>query len=67
MAKRTGFVEENWNGRVRQFVTIQCDCGTHLTLHDSGANECNCGTEYNGSGQQLAPRSQWGEETGERF
>ena len=67
MAKRTGFVEKNWNGRVRRFVTIQCDCGAHLTLHDSWSNECNCGTEYNGSGQQLAPRSQWGEETGERF
>jgi hypothetical protein len=27
----------------------------------------NCGTEYNGAGQILAPRYQWGEETGEQF
>jgi len=24
-----------------------------------------CGTDYNWAGQQLAPREQWGEETGE--
>jgi hypothetical protein len=28
-------------------------------------NSCNCGLDYNMSGQQLAPREQWGEETGE--
>lgn len=29
-------------------------------------NTCEkCGTDYNSSGQELAPRSQWGEETGE--
>ncbi len=29
-------------------------------------NTCpSCGTDYNMSGQQLAPRSQWGEDTGE--
>lgn len=28
-------------------------------------NTCDCGADYNGSGQRLAPRSQWGEETGE--
>jgi len=28
-------------------------------------NTCRCGADYNMSGQQLAPRSQWGEETGE--
>ena len=28
-------------------------------------NTCECGADYNGSGQQLADRSQWGSETGE--
>lgn len=35
-------------------------CGTTITLDSSWANECpKCGYEYNGSGQLLAPRSQW--------
>lgn len=47
---------------------IRCRCGTPLELWDSWANECDkCGQEYNGSGQALADRSQWGEETGETF
>ena len=45
---------------------IECRCGAHLSLWSGWANECDkCGAEYNGSGQALAPRSQWGEETGE--
>jgi hypothetical protein len=28
-------------------------------------NTCECGLDYNSAGQQLAPRCQWGEETGE--
>jgi hypothetical protein len=42
-----------------------CDrCGQ--TVYLSGfTNTCECGTDYNMSGQRLAPRSQWGEETGE--
>lgn len=39
-------------------------CKRHVTL--SGfTNTCDCGADYNGSGQALAHRSQWGEETGE--
>ena len=67
MKRATGFVEEEWNGRMRRFKTIQCDCGTHLTLYNWWSTECDCGLEYNGSGQQLAPRRFWGEETGETF
>jgi len=41
-----------------------CDCGREVVL--SGfTNTCECGTDYNQSGQLLAPRSQWGCETGE--
>lgn len=30
-------------------------------------NRCACGADYNFAGQRLAPRSQWGEETGEHW
>jgi hypothetical protein len=39
-------------------------CGEEVQL--SGfTNTCDCGVDYNMSGQELAPRAQWGEETGE--
>lgn len=40
-------------------------CGAHVTLHSSWANACGCGREYNGSGQLLADRASWGEQTSE--
>ena len=41
-------------------------CGKDVSL--SGfTNTCECGLDYNMSGQQLAPRDQWGEETGEIY
>jgi hypothetical protein len=42
-----------------------CDvCGEVVEL--SGfTNPCDCGADYNFAGQRLAPRNQWGEETGE--
>jgi len=46
---------------------VECDCRRQVKCNSSWANQCQCGTEYNGSGQQLAHRSQWGEETGESF
>lgn len=39
-------------------------CGSEVIL-DRFTNTCECGADYNGSGQLLAPRDQWGEETGE--
>jgi hypothetical protein len=40
-------------------------CGNEVVL-DSFTNSCSqCYLDYNQSGQQLAPREQWGEETGE--
>jgi hypothetical protein len=41
-----------------------CDCGEEVVLA-SFTSTCACGADYNTSGQQLAPREQWGEETGE--
>jgi hypothetical protein len=44
-----------------------CDrCGELVVLYDSFLTTCDeCGADYNGSGQLLAPRSQWGWETDE--
>ena len=42
----------------------RCDCGHELNL-DHFTNACKCGRDYNSSGTLLAPREQWGEETGE--
>lgn len=41
---------------------VECDCGRAVHCDSSWANPCNCNREYNGCGQQLAPRSQWGGE-----
>ncbi len=60
-------------GRVERFehsytnpAVGECDvCGEDVVLHGF-TNTCdNCNTDYNMSGQRLADRSQWGEETGE--
>jgi hypothetical protein len=41
-------------------------CGHLITLELPIANSCDgCDAEYTMSGQRLAPREQWGEETGE--
>lgn len=45
----------------------RCQCGEKVYL-DSFTNTCDrCGADYNSSGQLLAPREQWGEETGEHW
>lgn len=45
----------------------RCNCGCEVVL-DSFTNTCDgCERDYNMSGQQLASRSQWGEETGEHW
>lgn len=58
--------ERNEEGRP---IAMRCDCGktVHFTDYRPGSDvECNyCGREYNSAGQLLAPREQWGEETGE--
>lgn len=44
--------------------TIQC-CGQPLEC-GGFTNTCpTCGADYNWNGTRLAPREQWGEETGE--
>lgn len=47
-------------------AAIRCPCGGEVEL-DRNTNTCECGRDFNMSGQQLAPREQWGEETGEHW
>lgn len=54
----------NYVSKQSAYVTVKCDCGEELDCHNF-TNTCTCGLDYNSSGQQLAPREQWGEETGE--
>jgi hypothetical protein len=41
-----------------------CRCGKEVYLSNF-TNTCECGIDYNSAGQELAPREQWGEDTGE--
>lgn len=43
-----------------------CPCGEEVEL-SRFTNTCGCGRDYNMSGGELAPREQWGEETGESY
>lgn len=46
-------------------AVLKCDCGAKVPL-EGFTNTCDrCHADYNMSGQRLADRSQWGEETGE--
>jgi hypothetical protein len=52
-----------WRGKLSRIG--RCDCGSEVYL-DGFTNTCDdCDADYNGSGQRLAPRECWGEETGE--
>jgi len=67
MAKVIKTITEDWGGRPVRIRVVRCDCGAEVECSSWWSNACDCGTEYNGAGQTLAPRSQWGEETGETF
>lgn len=57
--------EEVFNGMRNVSRSVyKCACGEEV-LCMYNTNTCDCGCEYNMSGQLLADRSQWGEETGE--
>ena len=50
----------------RVSASLEC-CGERLSL-GRFTNTCgSCGADYDGNGNRLAPRSQWGEETGETW
>lgn len=52
------------DGRQVTRKLIKCDCGEEVVCARM-TNTCACGADYNMSGQRLAPREQWGAETGE--
>lgn len=57
-------IKRTEEGRALEY---RCHCGATFEGNGPGRDiDCpKCGSEFNSSGQQLAPRSQWGEETGE--
>ena len=58
-----GIIE--YKNRYTECAVGKCSCG-ELVYLDGFTNECRkCSADYNMSGQRLAPREQWGEETGE--
>jgi len=73
----SAFNKHNYPDMVGQILTdppsylsvrpvITC-CGSDLVC-EHFTNTCDhCGADYNFAGQTLAPRSQWGEETGEHW
>lgn len=65
---RTGYhapvVEETKSAYTQPRIGLCDDCGEEVYL-DRFTNACDCGADYNMSGDRLAPRAFWGEETGE--
>jgi hypothetical protein len=59
-----GVVVHRWTAR--EPAIGRCECGREVVLHGF-TNPCDCGRDYNWAGQLLAPRQQWGEETGEHW
>jgi hypothetical protein len=50
----------------RRKKTVEC-CGNEISL-DHFTNTCpDCESDYSFDGSRLAPREQWGEETGEHW
>jgi hypothetical protein len=59
---------ESYETRHVEPGTILCDCGAELANYGGFTITCHaCEADYNGAGQRLAHRSQWGEETGESW
>lgn len=51
----------------RPVVEVKC-CGQWMRVTGRFTTTCDdCGPDYNGNGSRLAPREQWGEETGEHW
>jgi hypothetical protein len=70
--------EQSWiasKGRIKEYKgqyrwpkIIQCHCDNGQVELQNFTNTCrSCGADYNSSGQLLAPRHLWGEETGEHW
>lgn len=51
---------------MREVKIVKCSCGEEVECRNF-TNTCECGKDYNFAGQLLAPREQWGWETGEHW
>lgn len=51
-------------GIVRTYTEVKC-CGRWVECHGFTTTCERCGADYDSGGGRLAPREQWGEETGE--
>lgn len=59
-----GLVEKSF--KYKKPASGTCECGQRLSLPHF-TNTCECGKDYNSSGQELAPRDQWGWDTNEHL
>ena len=66
MAEKLGRIFWGYSdsGVRRERLVIKCDCGQEV-ICSGFTNTCNCERDYNMSGDLLAPRAQWGDDTGE--
>lgn len=58
---------ERFESSVRRPAIGLCECGCTVELAHFTNTCAGCNRDYNMSGQRLAPREQWGEETGEHW
>jgi hypothetical protein len=58
------YKKREWGVFEREYIEVECHCGAKVECHHF-TNTCKCGADYNWDGDLLAPRRQWGEETGE--
>jgi len=58
---------QDYSKTVYEPAVGECNrCGEEVALYGF-TNTCECGADYNMSGQELCPRQFWGEETGENL
>lgn len=50
---------KTWETRYWDPAHGTCRCGREVYLEDTLYNSCDCGVAYSGTGQELAPVSQW--------
>jgi len=51
----------------KRIPVVHCGCGCKVECSQF-TNTCDrCNADYNFAGQHLAPREQWGEDTGEHY
>jgi hypothetical protein len=51
----------------REPAVGECEVCRREVILDRATCACECGADYNAMGQRLAPREQWGHETGEHW